>query len=600
MKSQSNDLYNSLKVLPASPGIYKFLNSEGSIIYIGKAKNLKKRVQSYFSKNSSNFKTSVLVKSIRTIEHVIVDSETDALLLENNLIKSHQPKYNVLLKDDKTYPWIVIKNEPFPRIFSTRKKIKDGSSYFGPYTSVRHMNVLLNLIYEIYPIRSCKLELSEQKIREKKYVICLDYHIGKCKGPCENKQSEQSYNEIIEEAKLLLSGKTKSLISLLASRMKSLAENYEFEKANHVKKSIESIKKYTSKSIIVSNLKDLDVFTIIKKENTFYLNFMVIKEGSVVYAYSNKIKDQLNKTADEICSVQIDYLKEKFRSDNQTVLVNEKLNFEHPDYKFECPKIGAKKELILLSLKNVSAFILNQRKKAILQTVNNNEQRILETIKKDFKLKSIPIHMECFDNSNFHGSFPVSACVVFKNGKPSKKDYRHFNVKTVEGPDDFATMKEVIYRRYKRLIDEKRTLPQLVIVDGGKGQLSAAVEALDSLGLRGEIPIVGIAKRLEEIFFPGDRFPIYLDKRSESLKVIQFMRNESHRFGIEHHRNRRSNAALHTAVDVIPGIGPKTVTLLFNAFKTIEGIKNADKSALIKIIGKHKTGLVQAFFKAPS
>jgi excinuclease ABC subunit C len=599
MKSQSDDLYNSLKVLPASPGIYKFLNSEGSIIYIGKAKNLKKRVQSYFSKNSSNFKTSILVKSIHTIEHVIVDSETDALLLENNLIKSHQPKYNVLLKDDKTYPWIVIKNEPFPRIFSTRKKIKDGSSYFGPYTSVRHMNVLLNLIYEIYPIRSCKLELSEQKIREKKYVICLDYHIGKCKGPCENKQSEQSYNEIIEEAKLLLSGKTKSLISLLASRMQSLAENYEFEKANHVKKSIESIKKYTSKSIIVSNLKDLDVFTIIKKENTFYLNFMVIKEGSVVYAYSNKIKDQLNKTADEICSVQIDYLKEKFRSDNQTVLVNEKLNFEHPDYKFECPKIGVKKELILLSLKNVSAFILNQRKKAILQTANNNEQRILETIKKDFKLKSTPIHMECFDNSNFHGSFPVSACVVFKNGKPSKKDYRHFNVKTVEGPDDFATMKEVIYRRYKRLIDEKRTLPQLVIVDGGKGQLSAAVEALDSLGLRGEIPIVGIAKRLEEIFFPGDRFPIYLDKRSESLKVIQFMRNESHRFGIEHHRNRRSNAALHTAVDVIPGIGPKTVTLLFNAFKTIEGIKNADKSALIKIIGKHKTGLVQAFFKAP-
>ena len=326
-----------------------------------KAKNLKKRVQSYFSKNSSNFKTSVLVKSIHTIEHVIVDSETDALLLENNLIKSHQPKYNVLLKDDKTYPWIVIKNEPFPRIFSTRKKIKDGSSYFGPYTSVRHMNVLLNLIYEIYPIRSCKLELSEQKIREKKYVLCLDYHIGKCKGPCENKQSEQSYNEIIDEAKLLLSGKTKSLISLLASRMQSLAENYEFEKANHVKKSIESIKKYTSKSIIVSNLKDLDVFTIIKKENTFYLNFMVIKEGSVVYAYSNKIKDQLNKTADEICSVQIDYLKEKFRSDNQTVLVNEKLNFEHPDYKFECPKIGVKKELILLSLKNVSAFILNQR-----------------------------------------------------------------------------------------------------------------------------------------------------------------------------------------------------------------------------------------------
>ncbi len=468
MKSESDDLYNSLKVLPPSPGIYKFLNKEGRIIYIGKAKNLKKRVQSYFSKNSSNFKTSVLVKAIRTIEHVIVDSETDALLLENNLIKSHQPKYNVLLKDDKTYPWIVITNEPFPRIFSTRKKIKDGSTYFGPYTSVRHMNLLLNLIYEIYPIRSCKLELSEQKIREKKYAICLDYHIGKCKGPCEQKQSEQSYNEIIEEAKLLLSGKTKSLISVLDSRMKSFAEHYEFEQAEHVKKSIESIKRYNSKSIIVSNLKDLDVFTIVKKENVFYLNFMVIKEGSVVYAYSNKVKNQLNKTPDEICSVQIDYLKEKFRSNNQIVLVNESLNFEHPNYKFECPQIGAKKELILLSLKNVTAFILNQRKKAILQTANNNEQRILETIKKDFKLNSIPIHMECFDNSNFHGSFPVSACVVFKSGKPSKKDYRHFNVKTVEGSDDFATMKEVVYRRYKRLVDEKRTLPQLVIVDGRK------------------------------------------------------------------------------------------------------------------------------------
>ena len=597
MNLESDDLHNSLKVLPSSPGIYKFLNKSGEIIYIGKAKNLKKRVQSYFSKNSSNFKTSVLVKSIRGVEHVVVGSETDALLLENNLIKSHQPKYNVLLKDDKTYPWIVIKNEPFPRIFSTRKKINDGSIYFGPYTSVRQMNVLLNLIYEIYPIRSCKLELTEDKIKEQKYSICLDFHIGKCKGPCEQKQSENAYNEIIEETKLLLGGKTKSLSTLLETRMYKFAQNYEFEQAERVKKSIGSIKRYNAKSIIVSNLKDLDVFTILKKENTFYLNFMVIKEGSVVYAYSNKVKDQLNKSPEEICSVQVDYLKEKFSSNNKIVLVNEKLNIEHPNYRFEQPQIGAKKELIDLSLKNVNAFILNQRKKAILQTENSNEKRILETIQKDFKLKHLPVHMECFDNSNFQGSFPVSACVVFKNGKPSKKDYRHFNVKTVEGPDDFATMTEVIYRRYKRLVDEKKTLPQLVIVDGGKGQLSAAVTALESLNLRGKIPIVGIAKRLEEIFFPGDRFPIYLDKRSESLKVIQFMRNESHRFGIEHHRNRRSNGALQTAIDVIPGIGPKTVTLLFNQFKTIEGIKSADSSALIEIIGKYKTLLVQKHFK---
>ena len=597
MNLESDDLHNSLKVLPSSPGIYKFLNKSGEIIYIGKAKNLKKRVQSYFSKNSSNFKTSVLVKSIRGVEHVVVGSETDALLLENNLIKSHQPKYNVLLKDDKTYPWIVIKNEPFPRIFSTRKKINDGSIYFGPYTSVRQMNVLLNLIYEIYPIRSCKLELTEDKIKEQKYSICLDFHIGKCKGPCEQKQSENAYNEIIEETKLLLGGKTKSLSTLLETRMYKFAQNYEFEQAERVKKSIGSIKRYNAKSIIVSNLKDLDVFTILKKENTFYLNFMVIKEGSVVYAYSNKVKDQLNKSPEEICSVQVDYLKEKFSSNNKIVLVNEKLNFEHPNYRFEKPQIGAKKELIDLSLKNVNAFILNQRKKAILQTENSNEKRILETIKKDFKLKHLPVHMECFDNSNFQGSFPVSACVVFKNGKPSKKDYRHFNVKTVEGPDDFATMTEVIYRRYKRLVDEKKTLPQLVIVDGGKGQLSAAVTALESLNLRGKIPIVGIAKRLEEIFFPGDRFPIYLDKRSESLKVIQFMRNESHRFGIEHHRNRRSNGTLQTAIDLIPGIGPKTVTLLFNQFKTIEGIKSAEEFALIEIIGKHKTVLVQKHFK---
>jgi len=597
MNLESDDLHNSLKVLPSSPGIYKFLNKSGEIIYIGKAKNLKKRVQSYFSKNSSNFKTSVLVKSIRGVEHVVVGSETDALLLENNLIKSHQPKYNVLLKDDKTYPWIVIKNEPFPRIFSTRKKINDGSIYFGPYTSVRQMNVLLNLIYEIYPIRSCKLELTEDKIKEQKYSICLDFHIGKCKGPCEQKQSENTYNQIIEETKLLLGGKTKSLSTLLETRMYKFAQNYEFEQAERVKKSIGSIKRYNAKSIIVSNLKDLDVFTILKKENTFYLNFMVIKEGSVVYAYSNKVKDQLNKSPEEICSVQVDYLKEKFSSNNKIVLVNEKLNFEHPNYRFEKPQIGAKKELIDLSLKNVNAFILNQRKKAILQTENSNEKRILETIKKDFKLKHLPVHMECFDNSNFQGSFPVSACVVFKNGKPSKKDYRHFNVKTVEGPDDFATMTEVIYRRYKRLVDEKKTLPQLVIVDGGKGQLSAAVTALESLNLRGKIPIVGIAKRLEEIFFPGDRFPIYLDKRSESLKVIQFMRNESHRFGIEHHRNRRSNGTLQTAIDLIPGIGPKTVTLLFNQFKTIEGIKSAEEFALIEIIGKHKTVLVQKHFK---
>ena len=600
MNLESGALKNSLKVLPSSPGIYKFLDKEGIIIYIGKAKNLKKRVSSYFSKNSNNFKTRTLVKAIQGIEHVVVNSEKDALLLENNLIKSHQPKYNVLLKDDKTYPWIVVTNEPFPRIFSTRKKIKDGSTYYGPYTSVRHMNILLNLISEIYPIRGCKLDLSESKIKEKKYSICLDFHIGKCKGPCEQKQSEEAYQAIITEAKLLLSGKTKSLLDLLKKRMASLAENYEFEEAEKIKKNIESIKKYKAKSIIVSNLKNLDVFTILKKEKSFYINFMVINEGAVIYAYSNKIKNLLDKTSEEICAVQIDLLKEKFNSTNRIVLVNEMIDFEHPRYSFEYPKRGEKKQLIDLSLKNVQAYILNQRKKEILHTENSNEKRILETIQKDFKLTALPIHMECFDNSNFQGSFPVSACVVFRNGRPSKKDYRHFNVKTVDGPDDFATMKEVVFRRYKRLLNEKKNLPNLVIVDGGKGQLSAAVSALDELNLRGKIPIVGIAKRLEEIFFPGDRYPIYLDKRSESLKVIQFMRNESHRFGIEHHRNKRSKAAIHSEIEDIEGVGPKTIQELFQNFKTLEQIKKAETSELEKLVGKHKTGLIRKYFQKNS
>ena len=597
MYQDTGGLKNSLQVLPTSPGIYKFLDSEGVIIYIGKAKNIKKRVASYFSKNSKNFKTKTLVKSIQSIEHVVVDSEKDALLLENNLIKSHQPKYNVLLKDDKTYPWIVVTNEPFPRIFSTRKKVLDGSTYYGPYTSVRHMNVLLSLIREIYPIRSCKLDLSSVKVLEKKYSVCLDFHIGKCEGACEQKQSEDAYQNIISEAKLLLSGKTKSLLSVLKKRMEYLAEKYEFEEAQKVKKNIESIKKYSAKSIIVSNLKDLDVFTIIQKDQAFYINFMVIHEGSVVYAYSSKINNLLDQTPEEICAVQIDYLKEKFNSSNSIVLVNEKLHLEHPNYRFECPQRGEKKQLIDLSIKNVQAFILNQRKKEILRTEKSTEKRILETIQKDFKLSTLPIHMECFDNSNFQGSFPVSACVVFRNGRPAKKDYRHFNVKTVEGPDDFATMKEVVYRRYKRLIDEKKGLPNLVIVDGGKGQLSAAVSALEALNLRGKVPIVGIAKRLEEIFFPGDRYPIYLDKRSESLKVIQFMRNESHRFGIEFHRNKRSNAALHSKIEDIEGVGPKTIQLLFQKFKTIERIQKAEITELKKLVGKHKAEIILKHFQ---
>ena len=597
MNSLSDEIANSLKLLPNYPGVYQFLDVNGRIIYIGKAKNIKNRVQSYFSSKHDYYKTKILVQSIKKIEYHIVDSEEDALLLENNLIKTHQPKYNVLLKDDKTYPWIEVINEPFPRVQTTRKKNNKDSLYFGPFPNVRNMNVMFKLIHDLFPVRTCSLDLSAQKIEQKKHSVCLEYHIGNCKGPCEALQSKSEYDEIIEKVILLLEGKTSQLIKILKAQMKDLSSKYEFEQAEEVKKIIDGLQQYRTKSIIVSEIHDLDVFSLVETGDSFYINYMIIKEGAVMNIYNQKIKKRLNESIAECALLNISLLKDKFGSVNKTIISNVEMNAKFNDYKFMLPIKGDKRKLLELSLSNINQYINNEKKKAILLNSKNNQKRILETIQKDFRLKTTPLHMECFDNSNLQGTNAVSACVVFKKGKPSKKDYRHFNVKTVSGPDDFETMREIVYRRYKRLLSENQSLPDLIIIDGGKGQLSAACQALKELDLEKKVAIVGIAKRLEEIFFPNDKHPLYLDKRSESLKVIQFMRNEAHRFSIKHHRNKRSKSALHSEFENINGIGQKTKESLFKKFKTIEAIKSAKENELAEVVGSSKAQIIKEYFK---
>ena len=483
MNSLSDEIINSLKVLPSNPGVYQFMDSKGDIIYIGKAKNLKNRVQSYFRSKHEHFKTKVLVKSIFKIDYHIVDSETDALLLENNLIKTHQPKYNVLLKDDKTYPWIEVIKEPFPRVQTTRSKSNKDSIYFGPFPNIRNMNIMFKLINDLFHVRSCSLDLSLDKINKKNYSVCLEYHIGNCKGPCESFQSMSDYDDMIEKITMLLEGKTKSLIRLLRTQMKSLSSNYEFEEAEKIKKTIDGLNQYRTKSIIVSEVNDLDVLTIEDIGEVFYFNYMIIKGGAIMNVYNQKVAKKLNENAQDFAVLNTSILKERFGSKNKTVVSNINIKSSFQDFRFVSPQKGDKKTLLDLSLNNIKHYINNEKKKSILFKAKNHQSRILETIKNDFKLKKTPNHMECFDNSNLQGTNAVSACVVFKNGKPSKKDYRHFNVKTVSGPDDFETMKEVVFRRYKRLLSENQKLPELIIIDGGKGQLSSALEALKALNL---------------------------------------------------------------------------------------------------------------------
>jgi excinuclease ABC subunit C len=597
MASNEEDLQLKLKTLPEKPGVYQYFDASGTIIYVGKAKNLKKRVTSYFNKNQENGKTVLLVKRITDIQYIVVDSELDALLLENNLIKKYQPKYNIQLKDDKTYPWICIKNEPFPRVFSTRNVIRDGSKYYGPYPSGKVMHTLLGLIKELYPLRNCNYDLAANKIKEKKYKVCLEYHLGNCLAPCTGFQKKENYDENIAQIEYLVKGNISSVMQFLKNRMMDHASRQEFEAAQEMKNKLQILENYQAKSTIVSpSIHEVDVCTMIDGEDSAFVNYLSIHNGAIIHAYTAEIKKKLNESREEVLGFVLPELRERFSSLSREILVDEPLDLQLQGVQFFIPQRGDKKQLVELSLRNAKFYKLEKQKQEKIKDPEKHTNRILETIKKDFRLQELPLHMECFDNSNIQGTNPVSACVVFKNAKPSKQDYRHFNVKTVEGPDDFASMEEAVYRRYKRVKEEGQTLPQLIVIDGGKGQLGAALKALDKLELRGKVAIVGIAKRLEEIFFPGDSLPIYIDKRSESLKVIQFMRNEAHRFGITHHRNKRSKAAITSELVSIPGIGPKTQQDLMRAFKTVNGIKIAAIQDLEKVVGRSKAQLIVNYF----
>ena len=586
-----------LKSLPSSPGVYQYFDAEGTIIYVGKAKNLKNRVSSYFNKNQENGKTRVLVRKIVDIQYIIVDTEFDALLLENSLIKKYQPKYNIQLKDDKTYPWICIKKEPFPRVFSTRRLVRDGSKYFGPYPSVKVLNTLLTLLKELYPLRNCSFDLSKQKIEERRYKVCLEYHIGNCKGPCEAKQTESQYQIYITQIENIVKGNLNSVVQVLKNMMQEYATNFQYELAHEIKQKIDIIEQYKAKSTIVSpTIHEVDVLTIVDDDKSAFINYLVISNGTIIHGYTTEVKKKLDETPEEIIGFALPELRERFESQSKEVLLENSIDLKIEGIQFSVPQKGDKKHLVDLSIRNGKFYKLEKLKKEKIVNTERHTERILEQIKKDFRLKELPVHIECFDNSNIQGTNPVSACVVFKNGKPSKQDYRHFNVKTVEGPNDFATMEEAVYRRYKRMLDDEQTLPQLIVIDGGKGQLSSALTALEKLELRGKVAIVGIAKRLEEIFFPGDSLPIYLDKRSESLKVIQFLRNEAHRFGITHHRNRRSKSAIDSEIGDIEGIGPKTQEILMKTFKTVSAIKKLELKQLEEAIGFSKAKIVWNYF----
>ena len=597
MATKNKDILLKLQTLPEKPGVYQYFDANEKIIYVGKAKNLKKRVASYFNKNQENGKTRVLVKQIVDIKYIVVDTELDALLLENSLIKKYQPKYNIQLKDDKTYPWICIKNEPFPRVFTTRRMIKDGSKYYGPYPSVKVVNTLLAFIKEVYPLRSCALDLSAKKIAEKRHKVCLEYHLGNCKGGCVGYEKEVQYDTYIKDIEHILKGNISQVISSLKATMSDHAENLRFEEAQEIKSKIETIQRYKAKSTIVSpTIEKVDVITILQDVKTAYVNYLVINDGAIFHGYTFEVNKKLEETDEDIIGYVLPEMRERFNSLSKEVLISVDIELKIDGVQFFVPQRGDKKSLIELSERNTKFYRLEKMKQEKIKDPERHTERILEQIRVDFRLQDKPVHIECFDNSNIQGTNAVSACVVFRNGKPSKKDYRHFNIKTVEGPDDFASMEEAVYRRYKRLLDENESLPQLIVIDGGKGQLSASLKALEDLNLRGKIAIVGIAKRLEEIFFPGDSFPIYLDKRSESLRVIQFMRNEAHRFGITHHRNKRSKAALTSELTQIKGVGEKTHEDLMLAFKTVSRIQSANMEELTSVIGKAKAKIVFDYF----
>ncbi|NNF01892.1 MAG: excinuclease ABC subunit UvrC [Bacteroidia bacterium] len=587
-----------LQGLPSNPGVYQFFDKEKRLIYVGKAKNLKKRVSSYFNRDKyDSGKTAVLVKQIRDVKFMIVETELDALLLENNLIKKHQPKYNVQLKDDKTFPWICIKNERFPRVFSTRKKIDDGSHYFGPYASVKMINTLLDLIGNIYKLRNCNYVLSEENIEAGKYKVCLEYHIGNCFGPCEGLQEEEPYQSNIEEIREILKGNIQSVIDHLDTSMKRSAEEYRFEDAEYIRKKVAILERFKSRSLIVHpTIHNVDVFSIANDQNSAYVNYLKINNGSIVHTRTLELKKKLDESEEELLGLAIAELRTQFSSESKEIIVPFVPDIELEGVQFTIPKIGDKRKLLFLSSKNAKYYL--KEKNAQMDRLNPDHKidRILNTMMKDLRLKELPRHIECFDNSNFQGAEPVAAVSVFRNAKPSKKEYRHFNIKTVDGPDDFASMEEIVQRRYSRLLREERSLPQLIIIDGGKGQLRAALNSLERLGLRGKISIIGIAKKLEEIYYPGDSVPLYLDKKGETLKIIQHLRDEVHRFAITHHRNRLQKATIKTELEEIQGIGAKLSNKLLKDFRSVKGIKNATLEELQNAIGKSKGEVVFKHF----
>lgn len=590
------DLSIQLQTLPELPGVYQYFDKEGKILYVGKAKNLRKRVSSYFNKDQQSGKTRVLVKKIASVRHIVVGSETDALLLENNLIKEHQPRYNVLLKDDKTYPWICIKKEAFPRIFATRRMIQDGSEYFGPYTNFKTIHTLLDLIKSLYPLRTCTFDLSQKNIENEKFKVCLEYHLGNCKGACEGKEQAETYQAKVDAVREILKGNFKTSIANFKKEMLAYAAEMAFEKAQYIKEKIGVLENYQAKSTVVNpSINDVDVFSILSDETAAYVNYLQIAHGSIVRSHTLELRKKLDEPDEELLQLGIIELRQRFGSKNREIYLPFPVDLGE-NVNINIPKIGDKKRILELSHRNAVYYRLDKLKQIKITDPERHEKRLMAQMKKDLRLSAEPVHIECFDNSNIQGTNPVAACVVFKNGKPSKKDYRHFNIKTVEGPDDFASMEEVVFRRYKRMLEENHPLPQLIVIDGGKGQLSAALKSLESLQLRGKISIIGIAKRLEEIYFPNDSIPLYLDKKSETLKVIQQLRNEAHRFGITFHRNKRSSAALHSGLEQIKGIGEQTQLQLLNNFKSVKRISTASKEDLTKIIGSSKANLVYEHF----
>ncbi len=596
MSTNSEFLHSIVQNLPNEPGVYQFLDENNKIIYIGKAKNLKKRVASYFSKNFDNSKTAILVKKITNIQYIVVETETDALLLENNLIKKYQPHYNVLLKDDKSYPLIAIRNESFARVFYTRKKNNDNSIYFGPFTSITLVRTMMELFKQLFLLRNCNLSLTSENISKQKYRVCLEFHIGNCKGACVGRQSLEEYNANIKQIQNILKGNSHKTVNFFKKQMEIFAEKLEFEKAHSIKTKLNLLKTFQSKSTVVHpNIHNVDVFSIAEDEKCGFVNFLKIMNGKIIQVRTFEMRKKLNETKEELLTLAIAEIYQSNQMAKEIILPF-KIEVNFPSVQKIIPQKGDKKKLLELSQKNATYFRLEKLKMFSKMNPQQHTQKLLEQMQKDLTIKQLPIYIECFDNSNLQGTNPVASCVVFRNAKPSKKEYRHFNIKTVAGIDDFASMQEIVFRRYQRLILENQPLPNLIVIDGGKGQLSAAMQSLEKLNIHNQIDVISIAKRLEEIFLPNDSIPLYMEKNSETLKIIQHIRNEAHRFGIKFHRNKRSKEFLHSEFDEIKGIGQKTLEKLLSHFKTLENVKNATFSEIKNIIGKQKAQIIAKYF----